>query len=159
MSTIASFGLCSKSAYENFEAIIKNSQFSKAADAINKITTELDNSVPKLENNKCSGEVFLALFEYFNTVLGVNVRENMESKELGEIWRETTNDFDMIAFFEKEKIQLSALADTIDYDGVSQFINDFFQLDYGEAGRTACDVFLNNLNKLDTNTVLIFRLY
>lgn len=54
---------------------------------INKITDELENSESQLGNDKCSGEVFIALLEYFKTTLGVDVGENMDLEELGENWR------------------------------------------------------------------------
>ncbi len=159
MSMIGSFGLCSSNNYDNLVKLIRDNHFGEANDLINNIYSELENSASKLENDKCSGEVFLAVFDYFNIVLGINVRVNIGLEELGKSWREVTGDYDMIAFLEKDIKQLLSLSDTIDYDAVSQYVNDFFQNDYGDAGRIACNVFMQNLGKLDTNTVLIFQLH
>lgn len=159
MSLIGDFGLCSKSAYNNLVYFIENGQMDKAESSINEMHSELTASASKLENHRCSGEVFIALFEYFNTAFGVNVREDMELGNIGEIWRNATGDFEMIAFSEKATTQLLSLAGTIDDHEVIQFINDFFQNDYGQAGQIACEVFFKNLEAVDSDTVLIFHMY
>ena len=77
----------------------------------------------------------------------------MES--IGEKWRNITGDFDIIVFQEKERIL--ALEDTIDCDVLLQFINDFFQIDYGNAGQIAWNVLLNNLKSTGTENILILH--
>lgn len=159
MSMIGEFGCCSRNTYNDLENAVKGGQLDKAEQLIKEIQDELGNSASKLENNKCSGEVFLALFQYFSTELGVDVRSNMELDELGQSWRDTTGDYDMIVFSEKEAQQLSAVANTIDYGAVTEYINDFFQCDCGAFGEAACKVLLNNLKEIDANTVLVWHLY
>ncbi len=122
---------------------------------IKEIYSELENSAAKLENDKCSGEVYIALFHYLKTVCGVDVRCGMEG--FGEEWRNVTGDFDIIVFHEKERVL--ALEDTIDYDGLLQFINDFFQIDYGNAGQIAWDTLLNNLKSTGAENILIWHLF
>ena len=79
----------------------------------------------------------------------------MES--VGEKWRDVTGDFDIIVFQEKERIL--ALEDTIDCDVLLQFINDFFQIDYGNAGQIAWNVLLNNLKSTEAEDILILHLF
>ena len=79
----------------------------------------------------------------------------MES--VGEKWRDITGDFDVIVFREKERIL--ALEDTIDYDMLLEFINDFFQIDYGNAGEIAWNVLLNNLKNTGTDNMLILHVF
>lgn len=153
MSMTGNFGVSAKSSYDELENLIKNSKF--AEDLIKEIYNEVENSAAELENGKCSGEVFIALFHYLKTVCGIDVRCN--SKVLGEKWRDTTGDFDIIAFCEKEKIL--SLEDTMDYGELSQFINDFFQINYGNAGQIAFGVLINNLKKTGTDHILIWHLF
>lgn len=155
MAMIGNFGLCSKSNYDELGNWMKNAKFTEAEDLIKKIYNEVENSAAKLENDKCSGEVFIALFHYLKTACGVDVRCN--SEYFGEKWRDTTGDFDVVAFYEKEQVLL--LEDTIDYDELSQFMNDFFQIDYGNAGQIACSVLFNNLKNTGTDSVLIWHLF
>lgn len=155
MSMIGDFGVCSKSNYDELENLIKNGRFVEAEDLIKEIYNEVENSAADLENGKCSGEVFIALFHYLKTACGIDVRCNSEG--FGEKWRDTTGDFDVIAFYEKEKVLL--LEDKIDYGQLSQFINDFFQIDYGNAGQIACGVLFNNLKSMGTDNILIWHLY
>ena len=122
MSMIGVFGICSKSNYNERADLINNGKSVQTEDLIKEIYSELENSAAKLENDKCSGEVYIALFHYLKTVCGVDVRCGMEG--FGEEWRNVTGDFDIIVFHEKERVL--ALEDTIDYDGLLQFINDFF---------------------------------
>lgn len=158
MSMIGMFGLCSKKSYDSFVNSIRDNELDEIEDLINKIDSEFESTVLELQNDKCPGEVFMALFDYFKIEMGIDVRKNMGVKKLNENWCTRTGDYDMIAFFEKEKTKLSSLAGRIDYDAVSQFVNDFFQYDYGDAGEIAFKVFHDNLGKLETNTVLIFRI-
>ena len=85
----------------------------------------------------------------------MDVRCGMEG--FGEEWRNVTGDFDIIVFHEKERVL--ALEDTIDYDGLLQFINDFFQIDYGNAGEIAWNVLLNNLKNTGTDNMLILHVF
>ena len=155
MSMIGIFGRCSKSNYDKLVDSRKNQKSAKTEDLIKDIYSKTENSAATLENNKCSGEVFIALFYYLETVCGVDVRCGTE--EIGEKWRDTTGDFDVVFFHEKE--QVLALEDTIDYDGLRQFINDFYQIDYGNAGQIAWDVLLNNLKRTGTENILIWHLF
>ena len=77
----------------------------------------------------------------------------MES--VGEKWCNITGDFDIIVFREKERIL--ALEDTMDCAMFLQFINDFFQIDYGNAGQIAWNVLFNNLKSTGTENILILQ--
>lgn len=59
----------------------------------------------------------------------------------------------MIVFQEKETFL--NIEDDVDYDKISQFVSDFFQADYQDAGETACKILLENLRKLASEEVLI----
>lgn len=155
MSMIGEFGICPKSNYEELESLIKNDKLTEADALIKEILSEIKISAAKLENDKCSGEMFIALFHYLETACGIDVRHNLES--FGKEWRDITGDFDVIVFCEKERI-LSA-EDRVDCDELSQFINDFFQIDYENAGQTACDVLFHNLKNMGTDNVLIWHLF
>ena len=153
MSIIGVFGICSQSNYNELTDLIKSGESTKTEELIKEIYNEVEDSAVKLENDKCSGEVFFALFHYLKTAYGVDVRCGMES--IGEKWRNITGDFDIIVFQEKE--QILALEDTIDCDVLLQFINDFFQIDYGNAGQIAWNVLLNNLKSTGTENILILH--
>ena len=155
MSIIGSFGICPKNNYRMLVELIKNNNLTEAEVLIKKIYYELKDSEEKLEN-PCSGEVFIALFDYFKTALGVDVRDNITT-DMAEKWREITDDFDIIVLFNKE--QLLSLEDIIDYNKISQYINDFFQSDCGKIGQTAYTALLNNLRKIDDAHILIWHLY
>ncbi len=155
MSIIGSFGICPKNNYRMLVELIKNNNLTEAEVLIKKIYHELKDSEEKLEN-PCSGEVFIALFDYFKTALGVDVRDNITT-DMAEKWREITDDFDIIVLCNKE--QLLSLEDIIDYNKISQYINDFFQSDYGKIGQTAYTALLNNLRKIDDAHILIWHLY
>ncbi len=155
MSIIGSFGICPKNNYRMLVELIKNNNLTEAEVLIKKIYHDLKDSEEKLEN-PCSGEVFIALFDYFKTALGVDVRDNITT-DMAEKWREITDDFDIIVLCNKE--QLLSLEDIIDYNKISQYINDFFQSDYGKIGQTAYTALLNNLRKIDDTHILIWHLY
>ncbi len=155
MSMIGVFGTCSKHDHSELVDMIKNKNSSQIEGLIKEIYSGSEISAATLENGKCSGEVFIALFHYLKTVCGVDVRRGME--ELGEKWRSTTGDLDVLVFLEKE--QILALEDTIDYDGLLQFTNEFFQADYGDAGQIAWEVLLNNLKSTGAEDVLIWHLF
>ena len=155
MSVLGIFGTCSQSNYNELVELIKSGESAKTEELIKKIYGEVEISAVKLENDKCSGEVFSALCYYLDTVYGVDVRCGMES--VGEKWRDITGDFDVIVFREKERIL--ALEDTIDYDMLLEFMNDFFQIDYGNAGQIAWNVLLNNLKNTGTDNMLILHVF
>lgn len=156
MSMIGSFGICAKNNYRMLEELIKNENLVEAETLIKEIYHELKDSEGRLEN-PCSGEVFIALFDYFKTVLGVDVRSTIAPKGIEENWREITGDFDIIVLYHKE--QLLSLEDVTDYSKISQYINDFFQSDYGKIGQIAYTALLNNLRKVDEEHILIWHLY
>lgn len=159
MSMIGCFGLCAKDAYDGLLNAVKNDRFDEASDWIMRICSELEGSAPEMEPDGCSGEVFIALFHYLKTEFGIDIRKNADLNKLGEDWREITGDYDMAVFSEQEREQLLPIADQIDFDEVTRFINDFFQTDYGNAGETACQIFFGNLGKLEAGCVLIWHLY
>lgn len=74
MSMIGVFGICSKSNYSELADLINNRKSIQTEDLIKEIYSEVENSAAKLENDKCSGEVFIALFHYLKTACGVDVR-------------------------------------------------------------------------------------
>ena len=156
MSMIGIFGLCQKSKYEALVKLVKNKQFKETESLVNEMNMELRESSEKMDNGKCSGEVFLALFEFFKEEYGIDVRGEAEFKETAEQWRDITGDFDMIAFQEKETFL--NMEDGISYDKISQFVSDFFEADYGNMGETACKMLFDNLRKLESGEVLIWQL-
>jgi len=155
---IGSFGLCKKSSYDILQTAITTDDLNTAKATIEMICSEMEDSSPEMELAACSGEVFIALFHYFETNLGVDVRKQKDFDKLGEIWRETTGDFDMIPFTEKERAQFLSLSGTINFDEVMQFVDDFFQADFGEAGKTACNNLFENFKRQQPGYVLIWRL-
>lgn len=158
MSMIGDFGVCTKSSYNSLVDAIRNDQFDVMEDLIQKIYSELENSASALENNKCSGEVFLAVFHYFKTEYGMDMRDNADLKKLNENWREITGDYDMVIVTDEQKTKILSIADHIDYNKVIQFVNDFFQDDYGNAGQIACDVFFENVRNLKPDSILLWHL-
>ena len=158
MSLIGSFGLCKKSNYDILQTSVTTDDFNMAETAIETICNELEDSSPEMELASCSGEVFTALFYYLEINHGIDVRKQEDFDKLGEIWRNTTGDFDMIPFTEKEQTQLLSLSGTINFDKMKQFVDDFFQADFGEAGKIACDNLFENLKRLQPGYVLIWRL-
>lgn len=155
MSMIGNFGVCPKNKYDELRNLLQEDNFTKIENLIQEIYSEVESSATKLENEKCSGEVFIALFHYLETTYEVNIRCDLDY--LGEKWRDTTGDFDIIAFYEKE--QILSLEDTIDFDGLAQFINDFYQIDYGNSGQIACSVLFNNLKNIGDDNILIWHLF
>lgn len=155
MSMIGEFGVCPKDSYQELKNFIENGKCVKTETLIKKIYTEVENSAAKLENGKCSGEVFIALFHYLKTAYGVDVRRDLGC--FGEKWRDATGDFDIIVFFEKD--QILSLENAVDFNELAQFINDFYQMDYGDTGQIACSVLFNNLKYAGEDTVLIWHLF
>ena len=154
MSIIGFFGICPKSKYEELEHRIKTGESAQAEELIREICGEAEASAAKLENGKCAGEVFSALFAYLQTAYGVNVRRGMEG--VGAKWLAVTGDFDAVVFCERE--QILALEGAMDPEGLSRFVSDFFQSDYGNTGQIAWQVLLSNLKSMGANDALVFRM-
>lgn len=157
MSMIGSFGLCPKEKYEKLVELIEKDALDAADAVINEISEELAKSEGALENDQCSGEVFLALFDYFSTTFGVHIRGGPVQGRICEKWQEATGDFDLAALRDKDRLLF--LEKAIDCEKLSQFISDFFQADYGEAGKTAYEVLFSNLRKTGEDSILIWHLY
>lgn len=155
MSMIGDFGVCPKSKYDALKNLIQEGKFGETENLIKEIYSEVESSALKLENGKCSGEVFIALFHYLDTAYEVNVRCDLEC--LAEKWRDATGDYDIVVFYGKE--QMLSLEDKIDLTALAQFINDFFEADYGNAGQIACNVLFNNLKSVGADNILIWRLF
>lgn len=155
MSMIGDFGVCPKSKYDELRNLIQKDNFEEIENQIKEMYSEVESSATKLENGKCSGEVFIALFHYLETAYEVNVRYDLDCFE--EEWRRATGDFDIIVFNEKEHIL--SLEDVIDFNELAQFINDFYQIDYGNAGQIACSVLFNNLKNVGADNILIWHLF
>ena len=155
MSMIGNFGVCPKSKYDELRNWIQKGKWEETESLIKEIDSEVESSATTLENGKCSGEVFIALFHYLKTAYEINVWKDLDS--LGEKWRDTTGDFDVIVFCEKEEIL--SLEGQIDFNELSQFINDFYQMDYENTGQIACSVLFTNLKNTEEDTVLIWHLF
>ncbi len=149
MSMLGIFGLCSQ---ESFNKLAAAGGQAEAAE----ICREMEVSGQELENSSCSGEVFVALFQYLKAAFDVDVRKN--AAPLGAGWRSLTGDYDMAVFTEAEKALLLPLADKLDQKGLDQFVSEFFQLDYGDAGRMAWAALSANLARLTPDKVLVWRL-
>ena len=102
MSMIGSFGLCSKGVYNQLAEQIQRGQLTEAGLLIQKMQEELMRTEQELNNNTCSGEVFLALYDYLQTAFGVDVRQ--AGGLLGAEWRSSTGDWDMVIFANPEEI-------------------------------------------------------
>ena len=85
-----------------------------------------------------------------------DTQERFGAEGFAETWRAVTGDFDVIALCCQD--QLLALEDTLDYSEISQYVTDFFQCDYAEAGENACKGLFSSLRKADDKTILIWRL-
>ncbi len=155
MSMIGNFGLYSKDKFDEILKQINNTPADTGA-LLTEIHDNLDESSNKLMNGRCSGEIFIALFQYFKEAHGMDVREKMASAGLIESWLETTGDFDIVVFYEKEK--LLSLENTLNYDEISQYINEFYEADCQDAGRAACEAFFHNLKETAEDKVLIWHL-
>ena len=156
MSIIGNFGLCSEARFRHLVDLIKNHSSNEAEALVQKIYHEFENSASKLEESKCSGEVFTAVFDYFKSERGIEIWKDKDLIKVSAFWRENIGGYDMLAFTEKEKIQLLSLESTIDYHAVAQYVNDFFAYDYEEAGQIACKTFFENLKRTGEGNVLIW---
>ncbi len=158
MSIVGRFGVCQKSKYNQLDRLLKSNASNASAEAENLmkgIYSEIEASAESFENDKCSGEVFIAVYEYLKTSKRIDVRCNLE--KFGQKWREVTGDFDVIVFDEKDR--LISLGDSINDDEISQFLNSFFQMDFGNTGQIACETLFNNLKSVKEDEVLIWHLF
>lgn len=141
MSMIGFFRTCARGSFEELADLIKSGATAEADNLISKMLDEMELSVGAPETAGCSGEVFTALFRYLQTVCGVDIRRGTEA--VGDAWRSATGDFDVVVFHEKE--QVLALEEAMDFEGLSRFLCEFFQADYGTAGQTAWDALVRGL--------------
>ncbi len=157
MSMIGNFGICPKSNYNHLVNLLEKNPSPETDAFIEEIYSILQESEGNLENDKCSGEVFLALFDYLKTAHGIDVHNNIVAESFGEKWRAATEDYDIVVFNEKDPIL--SLENAINYNELAEYINDFYQTDYNNAGQTACSVLFRNLKSAKEDEVLIWHLY
>lgn len=157
MSMIGNFGVCPKSDYNHLVNLLEKNQSPEADAFIEEIYSILQKSEENLANNKCSGEVFLALFDYFKTTHEIDVHNNVTVESFGEKWRAATEDYDIVVFDKKEPIL--SLENTINYNKLAEYINEFYQTDYDNAGQTACRILFSNLKSTKEDEILIWHLY
>lgn len=158
MSIIGDFGICQKKIYNALLNTLETDLANEVEQLISEIQTEVEHTSTLLANDACSGEAFVALFEYLEAYYEINIRETT-AMTLGMIWQERTGDYDFLAFSEQDKAKLMPISKEIDYDALNQFVSDFYQADYKEAGERACKDFFYNLGQVTADTVLVFRLY
>lgn len=158
MSMIGTFGLCAQNNYDNLVSAIKDNQLDKVEDLVKKICDELENEIFTEQSNMCSGEVYIALFQYFEGEFGIDFEKNEDFNRVRESWREITGDYDIVVFSEIEKNKFLSYEDRIDHTQIQQYINEFFEEDYGNAGEIACNNFFESLRKIEKNSVLIWHL-
>lgn len=152
---IGMFGVCPQSHYNKLTDMLENKNFAGTEKLMQEIYSEVEASAEKLANDQCSGEVFTALFCYLKTTYGIDLRRGREA--FREKWTAVTGDWDAVVFHEKER--LSALEDMMDFGELQQFINDFYQADYGDSGQTAWNVLLGNLKRTGPEQVLIWHMF
>lgn len=157
MSMIGNFGVCPKSNFNRLVSLLENNQNEEFDAFIDEFYNKLQESEENLENNKCSGEVFLALFDYLKTAHGIDAHHYAGAEHFGEKWRAATEDYDVVIFNEIEP--LLALESAIDYNKLAEYINDFYQADYDDAGQIACNVLFDNLKNIKEDELLIWHLY
>ena len=153
MSIIGDFGLIEKS---SFDLLLNKIEINvdETVSCINAILKEAKESAGLMVDNECPGEVYSAMFEYFEQKKGISIRGQ---NNYGEIWREVTEDFDVIIMTEELKKQLNIKQE--DYSSFGEFLNDFYQMDFGEMAEIALKSFESNLDKLSNENALVFRLY
>lgn len=156
MSIIGIFGLCSQKDYHCLVDFIKNNQLEEAENLMQKIVEGFEESAELLNGSRCSGEVYIAVFDYFKEREGIDVRRNEDVKKVSELWRKVIGGYEMTAFAEEEKEQLLSREKTINYPDVIQYVNDFFSYDYEDFGQAACEDLLENLRKTEEGNVLIW---
>lgn len=159
MSMIGEFGLCPKSLYGNFVIAVEENLTAQIENSISEIAREIAKTAPVLRNGECSGDVFLALFAYFEKCLNVELEPAVKTSKVAKAWQEVDGGYYFTAFSKEVSAAVNAVADTIDGKEVNRFVCDFYQSDYGEMGQIACDIFLYNIKKMTKDVVLVFRLY
>ena len=120
MSIIGNFGLCSQKDYHCLVDFIKNNQLEEAENLMQKIAEGFEESSELLNDSRCSGEVYIAVFDYLKEREGIDVRKNEDVKKVSELWRKVIGGYEMIAFAEEEKEQLLSRENTINYPDVIQ---------------------------------------
>ena len=156
MSIIGNFGLCSQKDYHCLVDFIKNNQLEEAENLMQKIAEGFEESSELLNDSRCSGEVYIAVFDYLKEREGIDIRKNEDVKKVSELWRKVIGGYEMIAFAEEEKEQLLSRKNTINYPDVIQYVNDFFAYDYEDFGQAACEDLLGNLGKTEEGNILIW---
>jgi len=153
MSFIGEFALIKKKSLHLFLNSIENNA-DETADYINAIIEEVEASSDLLYNNECSGEVYMAIFEYFEQKKGIDIRGQ---SNYGEIWREITEDFDVIIMTAELAKQM--VIEPTDYSSFCDFLNDLYQMNFGEMAEIALRAFESILEKLSNENAVLFRLY
>lgn len=153
MSVIGEFGLIEKRSFDLLLNAIEHN-VDEVGDCINAIIKEAESSRDLMVNDECSGEVYLAMFEYIEQKRGIDIRGQTN---YGERWREVTEDYDVIIMTEEIKKQLNI--GSVDDSAFSDFLNDFYQMDFEEIARIALKSFASNLEILSSESALVFRLY
>jgi len=137
--------------------LLRDEQFSEAELMMREIQRDFDLSTEEMEDSECSGEVFLALFDYFDSAFDIDIRKVPEAEKISLHWREMTGDHDMVAFL--DRASLLSLEERIDLAQLTQYVNDFFEIDYGNAAQAAYTAFFHNLKKVKAGDILLWRLY
>ena len=151
MSQIGTFSLCPKGAWKDLVRLVSGGQTETARGAIEKIQAALvPASAPGEE--ACSGIVFTALFAYCQSALGADLWG--EDKDAQALWRETTGDYVVLAFPAEAREELLALTEAVSPAELEAFVNDFFQMDCGGAGRAALERFRRGLQVQDRKSVV-----
>lgn len=157
MSMIGEFGLCQRKTYENFVSLLKDHSLNELEAAVNNIQKELEQTSSELMNDKCSGNVFIALFEYFEEKLNIELHDEFHGSIHEEAWLNITGDLDFIVF--SENLKYLVLGQAINRDEICQYVSEFYQEDCGEAGKEGCQCFFANLERADSDNLLIYHLY
>ena len=95
-----------------------------------------------------------AIFEYFEQKKGIDIRGQ---SNYGEIWREITEDFDVIIMTAELAKQM--VIEPTDYSSFGDFLNDLYQMNFGEMAEIALRAFESILEKLSNENAVLFRLY
>ena len=106
MSIIGNFGLCSQKDYHCLVDFIKNNQLEEAENLMQKIAEGFEELSELLNDSRCSGEVYIAVFDYLKEREGIDVRKNEDVKKVSELWRKVIGGYEMISFVEEEKKRL-----------------------------------------------------
>ena len=159
MSMIGAFGLCAEEKYLALTAAAKGGETERAEKLIQELCGEWQASAPQMKNDLCAGEAFIALFHYLKAAFGLDLRQEAGPQGAEALWRSQTGDFDIIAFSKRNRAQILSLAERTNPAEIDRFVCDFFESDYGDAGRLASAVLLSNLRRLKNRETLVWRLY